>query len=214
MASQNNAGTVIALSEGIDSDILQVVYENGVFTQWDMISTQDVKSQKVFSLNLENFPVYQLNTSINFNANGTYLIVPNKNRTPYIQESLIWKLSDMEQITIFDTTPNHVLYPSIDMEFSASEKTVSMSYGLFGTDDGGGGVLLIRDQHEPDFTRIAIDPAGDYLAIADKKGNIILGDISATKTAPQSKCFTISPARAKQYIISLAIQKTIYLLLT
>jgi hypothetical protein len=192
---QSDMGVVIALSEGQDPNILFGVYRNGVFAQWDAKSKRIIKSQSLFfelpseEPSSENFPIYQLNASINFDTDGTYLIVPNEPNSKDIPSKYsIWNTFSMESSIIFSYTKNHVLYPSEGIEFSASSKTVSIGYNLFEL-DGGGGVLIIRDDKEPNFTRISVDPAGDYLAVTDEKGNLLLGDVSMIKKSSPVEIF-------------------------
>lgn len=189
---QNENSPVVAISEGMEPDVVQVVYQNGFFRQWDLKSKAIVKNQIVFLEDpaANDLPIYQLNTSINFSADGIHLITPSElNPTQFPPKYSIWNLASMEKSIFFSYDQHHALYPSKDIEFSAGDTSISMEYNLFDETDGGGGVFLIRDSQEPSFTRIAIDPVGDYLAVADDEGNLLLGDISSIKTLPRDEMF-------------------------
>jgi len=62
-------------------------------------------------------------------------------------------------------------------------------YG-FASEGAGGGIDILRERYRmSDFTRLAIDPMGDYLAVADESGNILVGDISSFKSPEREGFF-------------------------
>lgn len=199
---QNNSGAVIAYSEGSENDVLQAVYESGTFIRWDIRTSQVLGDQPLFlgstdkRHNSNEWNIYQTTASVSFSKDGSYLIVPAQTNTAdysleISRKYAIWNLNSMEQeYRLSDLAQNHVLHPTSDIVFSATKSRVSITFG-FGGDHGGGAPLVYRDQEGLSFTRLAVDPSGDYLAISDDAGNVLLGDISRLNSYQPDDMFNL-----------------------
>ncbi len=181
---KNENSMVVALSQKQNSNIIQAVQENGVFTKWDMRSKSILETHTVFSKSkIENTtPVSKINAGVNFSENGLYLITPSEIFLDELRGEIIW---NTESLRVLNTNKNNtyqslLFYPSNDLYFEILQDSTyaAFSYG-FDSNGAGGGIFAYKETYKmSNFSRIAVDPAGDYLAMVDDKGSVLVGDIN------------------------------------
>jgi hypothetical protein len=199
--SSTGDGMVIAISESQNPDILQAVFEDGFFVRWKAKEQSDIANQRLFSLQtsdaeIKKLPVYMINACIGFNNDGSYLITPNKVLSDGLSGYVEWNTETIMSTGIIDNNyyQSLAIYPTRDLDFQSTKKSVGFYYG-FASENAGGGLILTREDEEPDLARIAVDPLGDYFAVVDESGEILAGDISLFKNSDYdgSRSYLSSP---------------------
>ncbi len=201
LLAQKGNGMVVALAEAAGSHDLLAVCEDGTFYRWDIMSKKIIAAHTFFAgqteenLGLDRLPVYRINAGVSFSKDGLFVITPSEISPDGLIGLNIWNTDSKERLDCEgeekycpdwgpsdDTVTSLILHTTRDLYFNAFKGSVDSWYG-FASEKGKGGSFNIRRGTfgSPQIIRLAIDPLGDYLAVADDAGNIQVGDISAHK---------------------------------
>ncbi len=200
--NEQKDGVPVAIEGSADISDLFVLYENGKIYRWDLQSHDIIASDILFAGQKERrLPVYLINAGVSFSKDGKYAITPNEILSNGIYGLNYWDLVSRKLIYCNgeekycpgwppgdDSVTSLQIHPIRDLFFTAHSHIVDGTYGFIKTNGTGGSFFIRTGQYEdPTISRLAIDTTGDYLAIADEKGNIQVGDISAHKQPMQNE---------------------------
>lgn len=205
--SQTGDGFVVDMAESADSKKLLAVYGNGTFISWNIIENTITLNGSFFVLknnkeiDIATLAISDITRQVSFSQNGNWVLTPSEISPEGSIGFNIWDTNTAVRIDCFgeeEYCPNggafkysgQVLHPTRDLYFNTLGHTVNGWYGFSRTRETGGSfnVRAAPDStNVPQITRLAIDPLGDYLAIADSSGCIQLGDISEHKLPIQEE---------------------------
>lgn len=227
--SHDEDGAIVAIAMDTELDHLLVLSEDGTFNRWSNDASKVIAKHSFFVVTTNeniasiSYPVHLINGGVSFNKDGSFAITPNEISPEGLIGYNIWN-TDTGMLLYcngkkeycpygdegFDNTTTGLLFhPTRDLFFKSFGGMVDGSLGYFST-DGNGKTILVRlgDFRSTDVTRIAIDPLGNYLAIADTLGNIRISDISVYESGFPEIQISGYPGSANYSLFSL-IEKDI-----